>query len=457
MAKTRNAEKRDGPILKMTNEKIKMTERGAALTPALSQRARGDWTSPHPGPLPVREGRKGDSPIFAETKIGTVPRRAKGFTLIELLAVISIISILMALLLPAVQAAREAGRRVACVNNLKQLGLAMHNHYNALSSFPQSGFLDQRGKKTHLIEGWSWIVRCLPYLEYGGLYESVPDKAIGPISTVSPWSDNGPVDEATLQLIDTQISDLFCPSNQNAHLVFPERALGWKFALTNYKAMAATYMESLRYASEFPHKPPLPYGDADIHPDGGFPPAKKITMTDITDGSSHTIMVAETQDNTSGDPHRRSRGKVIVSGSCWVHALSTCMVGIPGPTFTSPSANPTSAPITFAPVEGTSYYAPVGYVAGQNGSGSSDAVYNSFQTFLAFEWETRDLGSYPQYNEVRVWRINHPAYGPGSAHPSVVNHLFADGSVRSLAKDIDVSVYMFLITRSNGDPFVLPE
>src|SRR5437899_5473117 len=92
--------------------------------------------------------------------------RRRGFTLIELLVVIAIIAVLIALLLPAVQAAREAARRAQCVNNLKQLGLAMHNYESAVLSIPNGhygvGWND-----------WSCLVMLLPYIEQGPLFNTI--------------------------------------------------------------------------------------------------------------------------------------------------------------------------------------------------------------------------------------------------------------------------------------------
>ncbi len=99
----------------------------------------------------------------------------RGFTLIELLVVIAIIAVLIALLLPAVQAAREAARRSQCVNNLKQLGLALHNYHDSLGAFPM-GYA-ARGRfvdgVTDTAPGWGWGAMILPQLEQGPLFNSI--------------------------------------------------------------------------------------------------------------------------------------------------------------------------------------------------------------------------------------------------------------------------------------------
>src|SRR4051812_38797467 len=96
--------------------------------------------------------------------------RRRGFTLIELLVVIAIIAVLIGLLLPAVQAAREAARRAQCVNNLKQIGLAMHNYHDTVGSFPPGGI---SGDATfgHWTGGWwPWSVFILPQIEQAPLF-----------------------------------------------------------------------------------------------------------------------------------------------------------------------------------------------------------------------------------------------------------------------------------------------
>ena len=95
----------------------------------------------------------------------------QGFTLIELLVVIAIIAILIALLLPAVQQAREAARRTQCKNNLKQLGLAMHNYHDVYNIFPHNaGRMTNVPSPDQVSAEFSWVFNSLPYLEQANIY-----------------------------------------------------------------------------------------------------------------------------------------------------------------------------------------------------------------------------------------------------------------------------------------------
>lgn len=138
----------------------------------------------------------------------------RGFTLVELLVVIAIIGILIALLLPAVQAAREAARRSQCTNNLKQLALAVHNHHDVYQKFPPSShnLMLRQAVQDH----WPWnrmgyLTPLLPYIEQKPLYEQViqytkEDRA--------PW-DRGDMASGAKSPYMTRISTILCPSDQN--------------------------------------------------------------------------------------------------------------------------------------------------------------------------------------------------------------------------------------------------
>ena len=146
-------------------------------------------------------------------------RRRRGFTLIELLVVIAIIGVLIALLLPAVQAAREAARRSQCTNNLKQIGLALHNYHSATDALPPAG---EAFSNEYPQYGWtagpqnfSMKVRLLPYMEAGNAYNSVnfAVTAIWGTDSNNPSVVDGININRTIR--QTKIASYACPSDQN--------------------------------------------------------------------------------------------------------------------------------------------------------------------------------------------------------------------------------------------------
>ena len=142
-------------------------------------------------------------------------KRRSAFTLVELLVVIAIIGILVALLLPAVQAAREAARRTLCVNNLKQIGLGIINHNTSHDEYPTGGaepWHDQGGEDSLYGKGYGWMVQILPYIE---------DTALQNISKGYGEGDRA----LDLQVRKTPVSMYFCPSRrQNIVRVVPASA-----------------------------------------------------------------------------------------------------------------------------------------------------------------------------------------------------------------------------------------
>src|SRR6516225_1414891 len=130
-------------------------------------------------------------------------RARRGFTLIELLVVIAIIAVLIALLLPAVQSAREAARRAQCVNNMKQIGLAMHNYHSSVNSLPW-------GDGPWWIE-WSAHTLLLPYIEQGLIYNAINFSDTQPLGQ-PPLNINNPVNTTACYVV---ISGFICPSDQD--------------------------------------------------------------------------------------------------------------------------------------------------------------------------------------------------------------------------------------------------
>ena len=135
-------------------------------------------------------------------------RSRRGFTLIELLVVIAIIAVLIALLLPAVQAAREAARRAQCVNNLKQMGLALHNYHQSISSFPLAQGLGVTNLTT--TGGWAqWSAQSmmLPYMEQSAVYKAIN------FNFLSSYDMAG---QQNYTASTTTINSFLCPSDGNA-------------------------------------------------------------------------------------------------------------------------------------------------------------------------------------------------------------------------------------------------
>jgi prepilin-type N-terminal cleavage/methylation domain-containing protein/prepilin-type processing-associated H-X9-DG protein len=203
------------------------------------------------------------------------------FTLVELLVVITIIGILIALLLPAVQAAREAARRMQCANNFKQAGLAMHSYHAALHSFP-SGLMMwlpntcANPGATSYYYGWGWGAFILPYLEQTGVYEQFDFRET---------EYDGP---RSFKAGANTISGYLCPSDsQGDELV--GCCSGRQNGLTDEEDLGRTNMAGVADSRDWSCDGQWPRSDAD----GVIYGRSKTNVSEITDGTSNTLMAGE--------------------------------------------------------------------------------------------------------------------------------------------------------------------
>ncbi len=173
---------------------------------------------------------KSESPSSASASIdavknaSTMQHDCRGFTLVELLVVIAIIGVLVGLLLPAVQSAREAARRMQCSNNLKQMGLAVHNYADTFKYFP-SGYMGQPPQNCSALtngsqalpKGWGWGVFILPFMEQSNLYNALAPGELQTVCGIPTGAQaNSAVGNANLQ--KTVLSFYVCPSAPDAVL-----------------------------------------------------------------------------------------------------------------------------------------------------------------------------------------------------------------------------------------------
>jgi prepilin-type N-terminal cleavage/methylation domain-containing protein/prepilin-type processing-associated H-X9-DG protein len=210
---------------------------------------------------------------FIEPEFRGLPvmnKQRSGFTLIELLVVIAIIAVLIALLLPAVQAAREAARRTQCVNNLKQLGLALHNYNDSYGSFPigRSVFVTATTGTTPY--AYSPFAMLLPFIEQSPLYAAINFNL--PTGTTFQAGNT--------TVLATVVAGFLCPSDPQQ---VPTGEAG-----TDYR-----FSEGSSIAYDWGGTDPTGYNASLPAPDGPFFDNTAVTLAGITDGTSNTAATAE--------------------------------------------------------------------------------------------------------------------------------------------------------------------
>lgn len=198
-----------------------------------------------------------------------------GFTLIELLVVIAIIAVLIALLLPAVQQAREAARRSSCRNNMKQLGLALHNYHDTFKTFPYGW--DTRGML--------WSGHVLPYMDQANIYNTLIFQESGP----GNWDLDTSPNEAACE---TVIPTFICPSLPK-NFQYDYNGID-KRVVASYRGNAGS-LASSDDASTSASIMPGTISLESMNLDGIFSACSRTNIAHITDGTSNTILLGESQ------------------------------------------------------------------------------------------------------------------------------------------------------------------
>jgi prepilin-type N-terminal cleavage/methylation domain-containing protein/prepilin-type processing-associated H-X9-DG protein len=240
-------------------------------------------------------------------------RNRNGFTLVELLVVIAIIGVLVALLLPAVQTAREAARRMGCANNLKQLGLAMHNYVDVHKAFPIGhmfrGPFDGDPLSGQGGTGFGWASALLPYLEQQALYSQFDFRL--------PITNNNP--SRNLTLAQTYLPNFACPSdnkpkNWTDGAVTNSATSSYKACGTSYDGWQGGAVGTIPNRNRF-------NGMFDRDNRG-----TSLRIAEITDGTSNQFMIAEAKWKMDGNGRNRGRiygGTDVTNGT---QGASNCLM-----------------------------------------------------------------------------------------------------------------------------------
>jgi prepilin-type N-terminal cleavage/methylation domain-containing protein len=332
--------------------------------------------------------------------------RARGaFTLVELLVVIAIIGVLVALLLPAVQAAREAANRMSCGNRLKQLSIALHNHHDVYKKFPPGaeGAVYPKPNpagNTTTFMGTSWIVYCLPFFEQKALYDrydfTVQYDNIPSGGSTAPGLNNDAVGS-------TVVDTLYCPSGARPKAYLDPNGNGVK-------------------------------DDPSTHYYGVMGPAGPTNPTPMTiNGTTYNYTVGSAGGNGAWTPHGILSHYQVTSGSVSTYRE----VGFADVLDGTANTLMLGERSMILPTGVTNSYR--SWIRGNNGgSGTTKCVTNPINA-------THYNGS-NNFNEISF----------GSNHPGGCQFAMGDASVRYVSETIDLTVYRASASMNSGEPVQLP-
>jgi prepilin-type N-terminal cleavage/methylation domain-containing protein/prepilin-type processing-associated H-X9-DG protein len=343
------------------------------------------------------------------------------FTLVELLVVIAIIGILIALLLPAVQAAREAARRNQCVNQLKQIGIAVQNYHEATRAFPplNTGPVPASGSPNGEI---SYLALLTPYIEQDAIYNMINWSGVGmPSGSMHP--QNGA--KTAYRPYYTEIATLICPSD----ILCPTMSAtfnGFTYSMghNNYRACVGTTVKNNRTGAT----------NGVFQCDGHG----TLALRDVLDGTSHTLLVGE---RCQGTQQNRAE---IVSGVAYFG-------GFAGLDATNGGYN-TGYLVCLSTVgQNGPNYNKVG-VTVETGAYPGERWCDGTPYFSAFSAILPPNGPSCMANTTTQNDVRHPGiFTLSSRHPTGANVCMVDGHVQFMSQDTDVMVVQSLGTRAGSE------
>jgi len=348
----------------------------------------------------------------------------RGFTLIELLVVIAIIAVLIALLLPAVQAAREAARRAQCVNNLKQIGLGMHNYHSAINSFPM-GKSKGMTALPNTYDGWTdWSASALMlgYMEQTQIYNAINFNWMG-------GHDVAGAINATAW--NTQLNLFLCPSDTNAgNPAGNGNNNSYRGSIGTTTAVNTYYNGGNNFGASVST--------------GVFVYYNAYGIRDMTDGTANTIAFSESKAGPPiAKPGDNSMGVTGVGGASvgeYADAYSISGSAVNNNVITAIQACSTASK------NGTNMQTSVG-----NRWGWGAMAHTLFNTVVT------PNASIAKFNSCRVGcggcGVDDGIFSNASSfHSGGVNVLMGDGSVKFIKDSINMQTYMALGTKAGGEP-----
>ncbi len=328
--------------------------------------------------------------------------KRSGLTLIELLVVIAIIGLLVAVMLPAVMAAREAARRLTCQNNLKQIGLAIQNYESSNRCYPPGSIF------THSTS-WSVHGRLLPYLEQASAYSH--------IHLELEWSD--PINLAT-GVQGLYVSSYVCPSDPNSNTLYDAGPGEGYVRPVNY---------GFNFGSWFVFDPRSGnYGDGCFHVNAAIRPAS------ITDGLSNTLCAAEVKTFQANFRNTANPGPSIPPDPSYLARFAG------GAQFElGPRLNDNGGHVEWCdgPVHESGF--------------TSTFTPNEFVHYVHSDGRVYDIDFNSRYEGTSRTQATYAAVTARSYHPGLVHTVWMDGSVRTLTNNIDLKVWRGMTSRAGGE------